>query len=56
MTTGQELIEAAKGLLDVIAEPNEIVYDMLIDNAVQRLDNAIKAAESEIEATKARGE
>ena len=48
MTPAQRnLLDAAKHLLDVVAEPNEIVHDMLVDDAVQRLDDAIKAAEAD---------
>ena len=32
---------------DVIAEPNEIAYELTIDNATNRLDDAIKAVEAD---------
>jgi len=48
MTPAQRnLVDAAKHLLGVIAEPNEIAYELTIDNATNRLDDAIKAAEAD---------
>ena len=48
MTPAQRnLLDAARHLLDVIAEPNEIAYELTIDNATNRLDDAIKAAEAD---------
>lgn len=48
MTPAQRnLLDAAKYMLGVIAEPNEIAYELTIDNATNRLDDAIKAVEAD---------
>lgn len=39
-----ELLEAAKALLDVIAEPDQIVQDHMMDNALQAMADAISRA------------
>lgn len=47
MTPAQRnLLDAAKHLLDVLADPI-VAYELTIDNATNRLDDAIKAAEAD---------